>query len=200
MKKEIILLLLLLLLFIACSGCIQVTSESHSCSSGGLGVSYVERTYLWGDDGFLTKKYDATFYAFGFPQVKTGISEYELNSYKQLYCYRTASAKETMTTIPTPTPTIPRHELTDGYWCVVSDWMVSDQLKTVRDCYQFFPDGSARSGDNAYTDRILMREYEGRQWLVNKMGQYVIFTQVCSFDGYTLACPGFNPHTWSPTV
>jgi len=122
-----------------------------------------------------------------------------------MYCYRSqttiTTVKTTIPTIRTPTP-IPRHELTDGYWCLVSDWMVSSKVKTVKDCYQFLPDGGAAWGNDAYSDpryAIPMTKYEGRQWLVNSKGQYEIFTQVCTFDGYTLGCPGFNPHTWSPT-
>jgi hypothetical protein len=87
MKAKIILILLLISL-IASTGCIQISSQANSCSGGGgvIGVSYVEHTYLWGDDGFLTKKYDATVSVFGIPKVKIGISQYELNTYVNTYC------------------------------------------------------------------------------------------------------------------
>ena len=60
---------------------------------------------MGGDDGLLTKRYDATFYALGFPQVKTGLTEYELNGYKQMFCYHTTTVKTTVPTIQTSTQT-----------------------------------------------------------------------------------------------
>jgi hypothetical protein len=79
---------ILFILFVSCSGCIQISSKAGACGGGetGIGVSYVERTYLWGDDGLFTKKYDATVYVFGIPSVKTGISEYQLRTYINTYC------------------------------------------------------------------------------------------------------------------
>jgi hypothetical protein len=73
---------------IASGGCIQISSQEHSCGNKTLGVNYIERTYLW-LDGPLTTRYDATVHFFGWHEGYGGLTEYELNENIQFACNRT---------------------------------------------------------------------------------------------------------------
>lgn len=216
MKAKIILILLLISL-IASTGCIQISSQANSCSGGGgvIGVSYVEHTYLWGNDGFMTKKYDITVYVLGFPSVKTDISKYEFNTYKQTYCSAPTNqpASTTITTIRTPTPTPippPQHKITDGYWCRNNMEDVNGRSQNVKECYEFFADGRYKQGNSAGFPMVRPYKSCGGQrpndncgyftWQVNSKGEYEIGMDTFTFDGYNLRSDLLSSsYSWSST-
>jgi hypothetical protein len=215
MKYALIVLLLVAILIT--TGCVQVQQENGSCGSEALAVTYVAHNYLWGNDGFMTKRYDITVYVLGFPSVKTGISKYEFDTYKQTYCRAstnqptsTTPLKTTITTIRTPTPS-PTHKITDGYWCLNSEWDVSGQRKMVKDCYQFFSDGSYKIGDTSSGGTSMVRPRKNCHavwseacgywsWSINSKGEVVLtgadtdVNNLGIFNGYNL---GF--YSWSST-
>ena len=64
---------------------IDIWQKKESCGvKEALGMNYVEHIYLWGNDGFLTKRYDVNY--IGLPDVKIDISKFEFDTYKQTYC------------------------------------------------------------------------------------------------------------------
>lgn len=103
MKAQISLILLLIFLIFS-TGCIQVSSQTSMCSGGFVGMNYIQHTYLWGDEGLFTKKYDVSI-SLGFPQVKNGVSEFEFQQYVNAYCQAPPPVR-LYQTIVTPYPTI----------------------------------------------------------------------------------------------
>ena len=126
------------------------------CGTEALTMNFVEHIYLWGNDGFLTKRYDVNYK--GLPNVKTDISKFEFDTYKQTYCGASTTLNQptiptqletTITTIQTPTPTpIPtiQHKITDGFWCRDTTPVINNVITHVRECYQFFSDGTYKWG------------------------------------------------------
>lgn len=125
---------------------IDIWQTKGLCGDNDLGMNYVEHLYLWGKDGFLTKRYDVSFYFLGVESVKTDISKFEFETDKQPFCSISPSQNQpttptlletTSTAIQTPTqtpiPTI-QHKITDGYWC--------RYITNARECFQFFSDGT----------------------------------------------------------
>lgn len=51
----------------------------------------------------------------------------------------------TATPVPTPTPVVPR-KITDGYWCRETTMNIGKDPTDIRECYQFFEDGSFKWG------------------------------------------------------
>jgi hypothetical protein len=159
MKQIIIIpLFFLLVLFLASTGCVQVDQTERSCGGGYLGMNYVEHTYLWGNENFMTKRYDVSIYAFGGPNVKTDISKFEFDEYQKTYC--SVSTQRTQTTSPTPVTTrittirtpyptpVPTYapKITDGFWCRFTTKNIGKDPTDVTECYQFFTDGTFKWG------------------------------------------------------
>ncbi|MCP1661786.1 archaellin [Methanocalculus sp. AMF5] len=70
-----------LVVMIACSGCVEINSSQQSASTLVGGMEIIERTYLWGDEGFLTKKYDVRIWALGQDIINLkGISNSQMQS------------------------------------------------------------------------------------------------------------------------
>lgn len=135
---------------------IDIWQVKAFCGSEALTMNYVEHIYLWGNDGFLTKRYDVNY--IGLPNVKTDISKIEFDAYKQTYCSASTSLNQptipsqqetTITTIRTPTPTsipIIQHKITDGFWCRNTTPVINNVITHVRECYQFLSDGTYKWG------------------------------------------------------
>lgn len=148
----------LLALSLTSAGCVQVQQGQGSCGDGALGMSYVEHTYLWGNENFFTKRYDVSVYTIGFPSVKNDISRFEFDTYKQTYCSpSTSRAQPTsttpvitkITTINTPAPThipIKQRKITDGFWCRDTTINIGTAPTEITECYQFFSDGTYKWG------------------------------------------------------
>jgi len=50
------------------------------------------------------------------------------------------------TRTPTPVPTLLEHNLTNGFWCRYKTLNIGKAPTDVRECYQFFPDGTFEWG------------------------------------------------------
>ena len=59
-----VILLLMAACCLAC-GCLEVSATTRSVDTLAGGAEIVEHTYLWGDDGFMTKTYDVRVTALG---------------------------------------------------------------------------------------------------------------------------------------
>lgn len=71
----------LLVIIIACSGCVEINSSQQSTSTLLGGMEIIERTYLWGDEGFLTKKYDVRIWTVGYDIINLkGVSNSQMQS------------------------------------------------------------------------------------------------------------------------
>lgn len=51
-----------------------------------------------------------------------------------------------ITSAPTPVPTIQQHNFTNGFWCRYKTLNIGKAPTDVRECYQFFPDGTFEWG------------------------------------------------------
>lgn len=86
---------------LACSGCVEINSSQQSMSTLVGGMEITERTYLWGDEGPLTKKYDVRIWAAGYDIINLkGVSSSQMQSYVDQY-----GASQAQTARPAPTPT-----------------------------------------------------------------------------------------------
>lgn len=130
----------------------------------------------------------------------------------------TTQVKTIISTIPTPTPP-PQHKITDDYWCRNTLMSVNDVNKNVKDCYQFFSNGSYTHGDNAYPEfhypmaqlyvnchTVVNKDLTTEQacdldkWKVNSKGEYEIWMKTFTLKGDTLTIAGEDPpYTWSST-
>jgi hypothetical protein len=81
-------------------GCIELNKQSQGQSAFGSGVSVTEHTYLWGDEGFFTKKYDVTITIFGANMYSAqGVSRSQLDRILEEV---RGLGNPTSTTTPTP--------------------------------------------------------------------------------------------------
>ena len=77
-KTLLILTSLAVLLALSC-GCVEVSSTTRSAGNVLAEVEVVEHTYLWGDDGPLTKLYDIRVRSFGVDVLNVkGITKQEM--------------------------------------------------------------------------------------------------------------------------
>jgi hypothetical protein len=67
------------------SGCIQISSSTQSGGYALGGAVITEHTYLFGDEGFLTKKYDLTIFILGQSKKYTDLSASQLQAIGQMY-------------------------------------------------------------------------------------------------------------------
>ena len=59
MKPKTLLILAIFLIFLVLSvGCVEISSTTRSAGNVLVDIEIVEHTYLWGDDGPLTRVYD----------------------------------------------------------------------------------------------------------------------------------------------
>jgi len=62
-------------------GCMEVNSSTRSVGTMAGVAEIVEHTYLWGDDGFMTKTYDVRVTALGIEIVNAkGVSRERMES------------------------------------------------------------------------------------------------------------------------
>jgi hypothetical protein len=195
---------------------IDIWQVKGFCGSEALTMNYVEHFYLWGNDGFLTKRYDVNY--IGLPNVKTDISKFEFDTYKQTYCSASTTLNQptiptqletTITTIRTPTPTpIPtiQHKITDGFWCRDTTPVINNVITHVRECYQFFSDGTYKWG--YYPGWAMGKSLSCSgdpnakcEYSFNSKGQYEVEGgQAFILSGDTLNNPHDYPSfEWSPT-
>lgn len=166
---------------------IDIWQVKGFCGSEALTMNYVEHFYLWGNDGFLTKRYDVNY--IGLPNVKTDISKFEFDTYMQTYCSASTSLNQptlptqqetTITTIRTPTTTpIPpiQHKITDGFWCRDTTPVIDKVITKVRECYQFFPDGTYKWGSGGVMGKSLSCSGDPNakcEYSLNSKGQYEV--------------------------
>jgi hypothetical protein len=155
MKAIIILLIFLLTLSLVSPGCVDVRQNKEFCGSEMSGMTSIEHTYLWGADGFMTKRYDVAVYVYGTPQTGTNLPKSQVDTYRQTYCSASAGSNQAepvetiVTTIPPPDPTpvpIPYHGITDGFWCRETTMNIGKAPTEVTECFRFFPDGTYKWG------------------------------------------------------
>jgi hypothetical protein len=115
----------------------------------------------------------------GAPFALNEYSKYQEHEQIRQYLNRPITIQQTysptktvITTKPTPTPTI-QHKITDGYWCQNSIMGVEGKgTQNVKECYQFFSDGSYTHGNSLDTP---MKGVSGWSWRVDSYGNYQIW-------------------------
>lgn len=81
MKHLFLIVIGLILFFPFMSGCIETGSSTKSVDTVIGSVEIKEHTYLWGDDGFFTKRYDVKIRILGREVVDMkGITNTEMDS------------------------------------------------------------------------------------------------------------------------
>jgi hypothetical protein len=201
------------------SGCVQVNESTQTEGSSLGGVIVTQHTYLWGNDGLFTKTYDITLVILGVPkEIESGMSQEQLQAIEQMY--GAAGTQQNafiqpagiqgnspiipVTTIPTPTPSI-QHQITDGYWCRDTTMNNNGVNTNVKDCFQFFPDGTLARGFypvesmTKYCTNINNVISNCLKWSINSQGQYIVpGNYVFTLNDNTLTSAGdYPPFTWS---
>lgn len=212
--RKTLFLIVLIIGFALSGGCVQISEKERASGNGLMGYEETEHLYLWGEHGPLTKEYDIRIWALGIDVAREkGISEARRNAYQKEYndAVKTLQSTTTSTPVKTPTPirsptqSSSKHQLTEGYWCLESIWKTDSGNRPIRDCYQFFSDGSMATGTSDAKTMIRVNYCTNNNvcsynaWKIDSNGQYIIMDQICTFTGHSISCPGFNPHTWSAT-
>jgi len=113
-----------------------------------------------------------------------------------------------ITTMETPAPDIPliQHKITDGFWCRDNSMNVGTALTNVRECYQFFPDGTYKWGYSpgwpmGKSPRCSGDPNAKCEYSVNPEGRYEVQGGYAfTLSGDTLTNPRDNPpFIWSST-
>jgi hypothetical protein len=84
-KTFFILAIFAIFLALSC-GCVEVSSTTRSAGNALVEVEVVEHTYLWGDEGPLTKLYDIRVRSFGVDVLNLrGITKQEMEKITARY-------------------------------------------------------------------------------------------------------------------
>jgi hypothetical protein len=65
---------------------IDFWQKKEFCGDKALGMDYIEHIYLWGNDGFMTKRYDISSYLEGQESVKTDMTKFEFDTKRKAHC------------------------------------------------------------------------------------------------------------------
>ena len=87
MNQKTLLILAIVAIFLVLScGCVEISSTTRSAGNVLAEVEVVEHTYLWGDDGPLTKLYDIRVRSFGVDVLNVkGITKQEMEKITARY-------------------------------------------------------------------------------------------------------------------
>jgi len=84
-KRILFVTIAIMICSVIISGCIETGSVTQSSGNAISGGMITEHTYLFGTDGFFTKKYDLTIFFFGQSKQYNDLSYSQLQAYIQMY-------------------------------------------------------------------------------------------------------------------